>query len=145
MQTPRTIASILGGKQAIGRTANSPLAFDRLIREGLPWSAVLQIKETLRLSDREVAQILGVSERTLSRMKKTGHRLPHTASDRLYRLARIFALACEVLESPPRALTWLRQPQVGLGRRIPLDLLQTEAGTQEVEDLLGRIEHSVLA
>ena len=34
---------------------------------------------------------------------------------------------------------------VGLGGRIPLDTMRTEAGAREVENLLGRIEHGVLS
>jgi uncharacterized protein (DUF2384 family) len=37
----------------------------------------------------------------------------------------------------------LRRPQPGLGGKIPLDLLVTQAGADEVETLLRRIEYSV--
>jgi putative toxin-antitoxin system antitoxin component (TIGR02293 family) len=57
----------------------------------------------------------------------------------------LFALAEEVLESADAARDWLRERQVGLGNRIPLELMGTEAGSREVEDLLLRIEHSVLS
>ncbi len=40
---------------------------------------------------------------------------------------------------------WLRQPQFALGGRVPLEMLHTEAGTREVEDLLGRIEYGVIS
>jgi putative toxin-antitoxin system antitoxin component (TIGR02293 family) len=55
------------------------------------------------------------------------------------------ALAEEVLEDAGRAREWLHQPQRGLGNRIPLDLIRTEAGAREVEDLLGRIEYGVFS
>jgi putative toxin-antitoxin system antitoxin component (TIGR02293 family) len=60
-------------------------------------------------------------------------------------MARLFALAEEVLESADAARDWLREPQAGLGNRIPLEMMGTEAGAREVEDLLLRIEHSVLS
>lgn len=51
----------------------------------------------------------------------------------------------EVFENPDRARRWLREPQRALGNRVPLELLGTEAGAREVEDLLGRIEYSVFS
>jgi uncharacterized protein (DUF2384 family) len=47
------------------------------------------------------------------------------------------------LESEPAALRWLKRPQIGLGVRVPLTLLGTDAGCEQVEKLLLAIEHSV--
>jgi putative toxin-antitoxin system antitoxin component (TIGR02293 family) len=60
-------------------------------------------------------------------------------------VARIFALAEEVLEDRTQAGEWLASPQAGLGGRVPLELLETEAGTRAVEDELLRIEHGFVA
>lgn len=139
------IASTLGGAKTLHHQVTDGADFDLLIREGLPWEAGNFLKESLSLTDKEFAKILGVSERTLSRLRKVGERVPPVASDRLYRLARIFSMAKEVLEDEGRAREWLHRPQIGLGGRVPLDMTETDAGTSEVENLLGRIEHGVLA
>lgn len=60
-------------------------------------------------------------------------------------LVRIAVLAGVVFEEQQRAIAWLTTPQVGLVNRVPLQLLQTEAGAQEVHDLLGRIELGVFS
>jgi putative toxin-antitoxin system antitoxin component (TIGR02293 family) len=60
-------------------------------------------------------------------------------------LARVFELAREVLEDDEAAREWIREPQLGLGYRTPLDLIRTEIGFREVEDLLGRMEYGVLS
>lgn len=60
------------------------------------------------------------------------------------RFTRILALATDVFEDEDRAVEWLRRPQFGLGDRIPLDLINTEAGAREVESLLLQIEHGVV-
>lgn len=81
---------------------------------------------------------------SISRLRKAPKSpLGTVASDRLYRMAVLYSLAEEVLEDEEMAREWLRTPQVGLNNRIPLDLMNTEAGAREVEDLLGRIEHGV--
>lgn len=141
----RNVAAILGGRKVLGRPVGR-LDFADLVKQGFPQSALEHVKELLKLSDREVSSALGVSEKTAWRLRHApAKRLTSVTSDRLYRLARIFALAEEVLEEREQAREWLRSPQVGLDNRVPFELLETEAGAREVEDLLLRIEHGVLS
>ena len=69
--------------------------------------------------------------------------LDPVVSDRLLRVARIIALACEVLENEERARGWLKRSQIGLGGRTPLSFLAADLGCAEVERLLLRIEHGI--
>lgn len=140
------IAAVLGGRKVLGRTKATAFAFTDLIEKGFPQSALEHVKVVLKLTDREVSDALDISGKTVSRLRRSpGHRLSPSASDRLYRLARLYALAEEVLEGGEQARDWLRSPQVGLNHRVPLDLVRTEAGAREVESLLVRIEHGVLS
>ena len=81
----------------------------------------------------------------MNRIKKSSTRFGLVTSDRLYRIARIFALAIDVFRDKRTAAAWLRESQFGLGGRAPFMTLQTEAGTREVEELLGRIMHGVIS
>jgi len=142
----REIAAALGGRRVLGKAVASPFEFADLIAKGLSGSALDRVKAILRLTDREVSATLDISEKTVSRLRHDpARRLPLATSDRLYRIARLFALAEEVLEDKGQARDWMRSPQIGLDNRVPLDLLRTEAGAREVEDLLIRIEHGVLS
>lgn len=142
----REIAAALGGRKVLGKTVGSSFEFADIIAKGLSRSALDRVKEILRLTDREVSAALDISEKTVSRLRHDpARRLPLATGDRLYRIARLFALAEEVLERKEQAREWMRSPQIGLDNRIPLDLLRTEAGAREVEDLLIRIEHGVLS
>jgi putative toxin-antitoxin system antitoxin component (TIGR02293 family) len=58
-------------------------------------------------------------------------------------LADVVARAVEVLGSRPRALAWLRTPVAGLDGKTPLEAMAAAGGRQQVEDILGRIEHGV--
>ena len=139
MQTANHISNIL-------RThVTSYSDCDQIIREGIPWESVSDVKRSLNLTDGELARILDVSERTLSRLRRSKKKLSASAGDRLYRLIHIFSFARDVFEGDKAARDWLHQPQVGLGGRIPLDFIRTEAGAREVEDLLGRIEYGVIS
>lgn len=137
---------VMGGTRVLGRRINSLVELSDLILSGLPRKAADVLRLRLRLSEKELARSLGVSPKTLQRQAKTeSARLSSVQGDRLYRLARIVALAEEVFEDRERAVRWLREPQRGLGNRVPLELLLSDAGTREVEDLLGRIEYGVFS
>jgi putative toxin-antitoxin system antitoxin component (TIGR02293 family) len=64
-------------------------------------------------------------------------------SDRLLRLARVVERAVQVLGDRERARRWLTAPSPALGQAVPLALLDTDLGTHQVEELLGRIDFGV--
>jgi len=140
----KRIISVLGGQNLLGQ-AGRKVDLDQLIRKGFPLGANRHVKEALGLTNSQFAKAIGMSERTWARLQKSEKPLPSDASDRLYRVARLYAFACEVFEDKKDAARWLQSPQIGLGGRVPLDYMQTEAGAREVEDLLGRIEYGVLS
>jgi putative toxin-antitoxin system antitoxin component (TIGR02293 family) len=140
------VAEVLGGRKVFGKSRWSTLAWTAQIEEGFPFDALEHLKEALRLSDREVSSALDVSAKTASRWRHAGKaRLPVSVSDRIYRFARLFALAEHVLEDKDAARAWLRDKQLGLGGHSAIELMRTEAGAREVESLLVRIEHGVLS
>ena len=142
----RKVAALLAGPGMMGRKAVGRLDMAEVVAKGLPQAALARVKSACGLSDREIASALGSSAKTIGRLRKTPRTpLGAVASDRLYRLARIFATAQAVFDDATLAREWLHGRQVGLGSRVPFDLLKTEAGAREVEDLLGRIEHGVLS
>ena len=105
--------------------------------------SVEALKDSIAIADNQLAQLLGVSEKTLSRARSAKGRLDPVTSDRLFRVARIVALAIDVLESEAGALHWLKREQIGLCGRVPLAMLTTDPGRDQVEKLLLRIEHGV--
>lgn len=113
------------------------------ILEGLPVAAIEKLKAVAAMTDTEIARLLGIGEATLRRARASGGVLDSSTSDRLFRLSKVIAVALEVLESEPNAMSWLRRPQPALGGQVPLDLLVTQAGAEEVESLLRRIDYGV--
>ena len=59
------------------------------------------------------------------------------------RIARIAARAEILLGSTQRAVVWLTRANRALGGAMPLDLLETDAGLDQVEVALGRLEYGV--
>lgn len=145
MQNERKVVNVLGGRKSLDRPVKDINDFINLIKDGISLKGALSVKERLHLTNRELADTLGISESKWSRrIRRPSGRLSLVESDRLYRIARIFALAKDVFENEERAIEWFRRPQFGLGDRIPLDLINTEVGAREVESLLLRIEYDVI-
>lgn len=137
------IVKALGGKEMLQVNIEKDLDMDQLIRVGIPYEAYDQFKEKLKIANHELYSFLGLKD--IRKTKNTNVRLSSISSDRLYRLARIYALAVEVLADEDQGREWLKRPQHGLGGRVPLEMASTEIGAKEVENLLGRIEYGVLA
>jgi putative toxin-antitoxin system antitoxin component (TIGR02293 family) len=116
-----------------------------LIKHGMPIRIADDLKSLLSLGDSGLAEILGITSKTLQRKRKARTTLTPVESDRLYRLQAIFALAVKVLGSKEDAKEWLSTSQIDLGDRIPLELLTTSAGASLVEEVLNRMEYGVLA
>lgn len=136
------VVELLGGERVLRRKLSGPLEMVEALRAGLPYKSLEAVMAALGLSREEASAVLSVPLRTLVR-RKQDRRLRADESDRLYRLARVAARAVQVLESAEKAALWLRRPNRALGGVVPLELLDTEAGTQEVEAVLGRIEYGV--
>lgn len=142
MLAENLITEALGGSKLLGKKAESLLDFADLIQQGFPSKSVFFLQKQLGLGDDEYSSTLGVSSKWLGRYRKTPLKhLDAHVSDRLYRIARIFTLAEEVLENKEAANHWLHRSQPGLNERTPLELMRTEAGAKEVEELLYRIEY----
>lgn len=137
------VAEVLGGTKVLGSRLKNTDDWMAMIETGLPPAAVEALKEVVGLDDPSLAVTLGVSIRTLARVRASEGRLDSVVSDRLYRLARLVAIARVVLEHDDKAVYWLTHPQPGLGNRRPIDLARSEPGAREIENLLLRIEHGV--
>lgn len=114
------------------------------IREGFRWEEARKVQDAYELADGPFARLLGVSGRTLARVRKDRRPLDPVASDRLYRLRRILALAVALFETREAAVRWLGSSQLGLAGGVPVELLDTEPGAAAVETLLKQLELGVL-
>ena len=137
----------LGGRKALGKPVwKSTLELHRSIVSGLPVRCVIYFKEHTGLSNLHMCEALGVSEKTFIRWQDDpASLLDPVYSDRLVRTAKIMGLAQEVLEDGDNAREWLSKPQSALGNEVPQDLLSTDIGAKQVEDLLLQMEHGYLA
>ena len=145
MTATEYVIDVLGGARVFrGRSVPTSTQMRDRIKEGLPYSSLESVRERLHLSVPETASVLRMPARTLAR-RRSSRKLAADESDRLYRLARIAAQAVSVFGTEDKASAWLRRPNLALNNELPLRLLDTDVGTRQVEDILGRIEHGVVS
>jgi len=130
----------LGGKAALGRTLTTEAELRSAIREGFPKEVVDSVMDSAGLTLKDLSRSLGLSPRSLQRRGHQG-RLARHESDRVYRLARVVALARHYIGDKDSAARWLKRPNRALGGSVPLELMDTEPGARAVENVLGRIAY----
>ncbi|MDA8170668.1 MAG: DUF2384 domain-containing protein [Nitrospiraceae bacterium] len=126
-----------------GIKISGSMDFDERIKKGFPFSMARKVQRRLDIPDKDLARILGVSMSTFRRLKKRKGKLSFVSSDRLYRAAALFAWAADVLESEEDAREWLTRPHGLFGHKPPIEVAETEPGSREVENMLGRIRYGI--
>ena len=144
MPATARIIEVLGGPQAVGQKVRTADQLARQLRSGLPYAAFEALVDSLAISRTELARLLHLPHRTLARRKRD-RMIPPVEADRLYRLARVFAHALEVFRDRDKAAAWVNRPNHVLGGCTPLSLLDTAIGVDQVDELLGRIEHGIFS
>jgi putative toxin-antitoxin system antitoxin component (TIGR02293 family) len=140
--TTRRLVSTLGGRRALGSDPGNLDALRLRLRQGLPYGVLAALTAAYDLDLGTLAVVLRIPPRTLARRRRE-RRLRPDESDRVFRVARIAALAEESLGGRDQAARWLKRPNRALGNEIPLDHLDTDLGARQVEDVLGRIAHGI--
>jgi len=114
------------------------------VRRGLPFSTMETLSDQLELSPQQCSEVLAIPARTVARRKENKQLNPQE-SDRLYRVARAASQAVEVLGSLDKARLWLKTPNRALSCEPPLDLLDTEIGARQVEEVLLRLNYGIFS
>jgi putative toxin-antitoxin system antitoxin component (TIGR02293 family) len=134
----RAVVKELGGRSVLGRKLASQRDLCQAIRDGFPPAVVEELMRASGLTLKELADSLDLSPRSLQRRRRSG-RLARFESDRLYRMARIVALARQSLGDRKSAARWLKRSNRALGGATPISAMDTELGARQVENVLGRI------
>ena len=114
-------------------------------RAGVDRGKVDEVARIVGLTDKEMARILNLSERTLHRLRPDA-RLDSNASERLLLLENLIHHGLTVFDNRSDVLgRWLHIPLAELRRQAPVALLDTTIGFGMVHTVLGRIEHGIYA
>ena len=136
----KAVVAELGGRKTLGRSLASDDDMRQAIRNGFPPAVVERLMNASGLTLKELASALDLSARSLQRRRRSG-KLARYESDRLYRFARLVAIASDHLGDPERARRWFKRPNRALGGIAPVEAIDTEAGARQIENILGRIAY----
>jgi RHH-type transcriptional regulator, rel operon repressor / antitoxin RelB len=100
---------------------------------------IQQIEETIQQADHSDAE--WIAHEDVSAWLNTWG----TEPDRLFRLAHIIAQAEDVFGDQTEVQRWLKQPNPALEGHTPLEMIKTEPGARQVEQLLNRTDHGIFA
>jgi putative toxin-antitoxin system antitoxin component (TIGR02293 family) len=123
--------------------ALSPLAQIETIRQGIATQVFEQIASAIGVGKETLAHKLNINAQTLR--KRKSRMLSADEAEKSLRVARVFALAGEVLGSGEKARQWINDQIPALGGKRPLDLLDTDVGAQEVMNLLQSLKWGMYA
>jgi putative toxin-antitoxin system antitoxin component (TIGR02293 family) len=98
-----------------------------------------------QIEQQEARSILGISESTQFRYRRTKAKLKATQRDRFLRFQRIVKQAQELFENEAETKRWLLTPKQDLEGKTPLQLLVTDEGTKKVEEMLYRAEYGIFS
>jgi putative toxin-antitoxin system antitoxin component (TIGR02293 family) len=137
------IVEVLGGLKTFAHPIQKSDDLVAQVRAGIPAATVTMLADSLSIKRDQVATRLNIPPRTLSRRLATKSRLTHDESDRTLRMAKVVALANEVLGAEDKTSRWMVAPNRALGGKIPFDQLDTELGVQSVEQILYAIAYGM--
>jgi putative toxin-antitoxin system antitoxin component (TIGR02293 family) len=145
-QRARHKASVAGrvvrSERRIRRREESGAVTIETVREGLSTEVLKTVAANLEMSDRQLARVLKIPDRTLDRRLKHGVLSPEE-SDRLARVAKILQRAHEVFGNAEKARGWMNTRLAAFEGETPLQRADTSLGASQVEDVLGRIDYGV--
>lgn len=137
------ILHILGGSNTFGRQPpRSSIEVHKLLCQGIRSIALQAILDRFDLELSEVTCVMHASRETLERRLKSGMLTPKE-SNALWRMGEVLAQAVDVLGSHGKAARWIRTPNRALCGYEPLTLLSTPPGSNEVQDVLQRLNDGV--
>jgi len=128
-------------QQLLGIKSTKPMGI--VILSGFPYKALTAFGKVSGVTLKEIAEVLDFDPRTLRRRKVAGC-LTKDESNTLFRAARVMETVLGMTHGDEeKARRWIRRENPGLDGKRPLDLLKTDADTQDVIDLVGRIREGV--
>jgi putative toxin-antitoxin system antitoxin component (TIGR02293 family) len=137
----RSLANLLGMKAKRARSATS-IDLSDAIGRGLPVETVDAISELVAPGNTSLRYRIVPKATLMRRHRSVARRLSVDESERVARLARVWAFALDVWKSPQAAQRFLGEPHMLLGERIPRELAaDTEIGARAVEDVLGGLKY----
>lgn len=114
------------------------------INKGFSAQMLRTVANTLSVDIYKLGTHIDIKISTLNRRLRDGT-LTTAESDRLFRFTEVYDAAFDLFESDMvTAYQWLCSPAIGLGDDVPIYLIRTSTGSNDVLLLISKIEYGVL-
>ncbi|OWY63769.1 hypothetical protein B7486_51165 [cyanobacterium TDX16] len=120
------------------RKVSSARDLELAVQEGLPSESVEMTIDRIFPHDPTIRYQI-VPRATFARRLKKGERLSPTESEKLQRIARVYAMAIDVWGNEEDAREFMAKCHPMLDDRTPFEASLSEIGAREVESILGRL------
>ncbi|TNI14229.1 hypothetical protein CF106_04620 [Aeromonas veronii] len=125
---------------------SDPLSVHSWIVAGISPEIIIRLVESVRSDMKTICHLVGISKSTITRKLRNGIPLTPEQGSRVYSVIQALDATISLHNDDlAMAMSWLHCPAKGLGGEIPANVLTTASGVQAVVDLIGRIEHGVIA
>ncbi len=142
MDNTLSVAEFMGGNSVVG-SPQSDFDFIEILRKGLNPLVISSVVRASSLSEEMIFKSLRIPARTAARRKAKSEPFKTSESESIYRFSRVLVTAQEVLGSKENAKQWVLTKNTALNGERPIDLLDTGIGSEDVIDVLHRIEQGV--
>jgi putative toxin-antitoxin system antitoxin component (TIGR02293 family) len=122
---------------------NPTFDFDwKTVQRGVPISALEQFAVYSGFALKDLLEVV-IPSRTLKHRRQRKEPLSLDESDRLARVARIYALAVKVFSDTVDGREWMTFPIDRFEGKTALEMLRTETGGRQVEEALIQIDEGM--
>ena len=104
-----------------------------------------KIADKVPFTQKDWADILHISERTLQRYAKENGNFNFSVADRILQIDKVIKRGIEVFGNLDKFINWIRDNPYMLEGRLSVQSLASFEGINKVLTQLGRIEHGILA
>lgn len=108
-----------------------------------PYKKFARIAAEVPFSQREWAQILHLSEKTLQRYARDNRNFEGIYVDRILQMEELIQMGLEAFTTPQDFYNWLKRDKPVLGNTLNFDALQSGQGIQLTINEVGRILHGI--
>lgn len=108
-----------------------------------PYSKFAKIAARVPFTQKEWANILHLSEKTLQRYSKDNKTFEGIYVDRILQLEQLINMGLETFIDAETFYRWLKREKKVLGHTLNFESLYSSQGIQDVTDEIGRIQYGV--
>lgn len=139
---PAKSPMVLSLKERVGLPEDYP-AMNRAIRQGFEFGIIASIANETSLSEDEILNMLNLPRFT-SIQRRKHRRFNRAESNRIYALIEVITTAEVLFErNLSDAIHWLKKPCKALGKRSPIENLNSFFEFQQVVSVIHRLENGV--